>query len=418
MSKKQPGFTSKIISSKRAYTWLWMYIICHYKNISIGELNSSGMNQSLDIASQEIRPQELLLQRKSSFLDISKYSWIKNDAFQLDWLSKILLPLIKRDLYTLDSEKIDRDYVIGLFDLMYSQPISFPEGGDNEYIRIRKEKQEKIVCEIRSKWYFISFYQKQFKWFNGEDESKKIAVGWQIFCNKVKDAKEKYNKFESLNELLNTFEMLQVSTENRKLFLIEVQARYRQNKWRAKKRAEPVAVKKTAKKSAEKIITRTVVERTINSPQDITADQDLQPNIMTPFEPTAAIYKGSLDKAELIVSQHEETQAAIALTGQQISTPESLRDKNISKNSLAKAMTLPSPEELKRVVTHNSKQLTTQSLSLNEAMIEAGLTKAIPKASQAETPQANTISLASQDDALTTESLEGWAKLKQEDRKR
>lgn len=418
MTEKRPSATNKFISTKRDYTWLWMYTTLYYGYNYIGKLNSPGIRKSLDKVWNLFDPEELLLQMKASFLPSNNYSWIENDAFQLNWLSNKLSLPIKKSLYTVGSEEIDRDYVIGLFDLMHSEPTSNPAIGNNEYIRRRQEKQKEIVEKIRLEWNKINNYQKQLKWFNEEDRSNKIDVGWQIFCNKFKKEENPFTKFENLHELLNTFEMLQISTENRKLFLIEVQARYRQNKWRAKKRAEPVAVKKTAKKSAEKIITRAVVKRTINSPQDITADQDLQPNTMIPFEPTAAIHKGSLDKAELIVSQHEETQAAIALTGQQISTPESLRDKNISKNSLAEAMTFPSPEELKRIATHNSKQLTTKSLSLNEAVMEAGLTKAIPQASQAEAPQANTISLASQDDALTTESLEGWPKLKQEDKKR
>lgn len=260
MTKEQPSATNKFISTKRDYTWLWMYITRHYGNTYIGELNSPGMRKSLDNAWDNFEPEELLLQMKASFLPINDYSWIKNDAFQLDWLSKKLLLPLKKDLYTVGSEKIDIDYIVGLFDSVYSETILLFKESHYEYIQRRQKNQKEIVRKIRLEWNETSNYQKQFKWFNGEDKSNKIAVGWQIFCNKVKDAKEIYNKFESLHELLNTFDMLQVSTENRKLFLIEVQARYRQNKWRAKKQVKRIPAKlvdnKTTNNPLAEVITQ------------------------------------------------------------------------------------------------------------------------------------------------------------------
>lgn len=260
MSNQKHEFLKKTCLNRRVWCWLWMYINHHREAGHLGEFNSSGMKELISQEINSIHAEELLLQKKASFLAPSSYTWIGNDKVQLNFILREISKNIYLKGFIREPNFINRDYIIALFDLLYSDTFFFTDGEQSGYIKNRKIKKQLKVDDIRKEWAIFYLGQSIFSWFDKPKKDPiKIRTGWHIFYKQHPSLIGSNTEFKSTRDILNIFNEFNLNFETRSRFLNEVKKRYSQNKWRAEKKVKKITGKtkvsrKEAGKSKGKII--------------------------------------------------------------------------------------------------------------------------------------------------------------------
>lgn len=180
-------------------------------------------------------PEDVLeVQKTAGFLPPYLYSWITDDEHQLNWLFSQLVNSTDLTKSIKAAQNKDRDFIIGLFDLLDSEPVLPPHQSINHYIQKRLEEKQNKVSHLNKAWEKFSHPQKILEWFNCPQEPERINVGWQIFSKRFPHYTNPFNKFENYSQLLELFDKCNIQLLEREIFVIQARKRYSQNKSREK----------------------------------------------------------------------------------------------------------------------------------------------------------------------------------------
>lgn len=226
--------TLKLVSEKtdkRTLIWLWMFISKNFSNIHIGSYGIPGMIENIQNALYEIHPELIEQQRQASILEASFYAWVKDDTEQLAWLTNKLINITNPSTPIINSMHNDRDYVIGLLDLVNSTTkINCDPRMTNDYIiKSRREKIE-TVHAIKNEWETHNKKRKVLEWFNNRKEPIRLEAGWHVFKKQFSNLAQHRAEFTNYQELLYIFDNNNVPTIDRLFFLSSAKKRCSQLK--------------------------------------------------------------------------------------------------------------------------------------------------------------------------------------------
>lgn len=210
LSKTLPGWTL----NDRVVAWLWLYLeIRTIVNLDECQLNSQAMRDQIATTLNE-RPQmrtQLKFQQHRVLLPKESFDWIEEKGRQPKWLAtqaerRTGLRLRSAVFRTL-SEKQQLIALIDIWD---------------------KDFGTKTVAVERLSDAWVQHLQKDniFKWFKGKDESAKCTLAWE-WMNKNKSwLTRNAIPCSSFSELLELFDLINATTEEKELYIEKIKRRW------------------------------------------------------------------------------------------------------------------------------------------------------------------------------------------------
>jgi len=244
MPINQAKKTLRLVSEKtdkRTLMWLWMFISKHFQNLYIGQYGMPGMLENIQNALNEINPAIIEQQYQTNILEESFYAWVKDDIEQLAWLTENLIIATKATAPIIYSTQNDRDYVIGLLDLLNSTTmINMDSRQINDHIIKSIHAKKELAYKIKNEWEKYSQERKALDWFNDKKEPMKLKAGWHIFKKQFPNLAQNHPEFNSYQDLLYVLDCNHVPTIDRLFFLSSAKKRCSQLKNKEKYKGKKV----------------------------------------------------------------------------------------------------------------------------------------------------------------------------------
>ena len=223
-------------TSKRFITWLWMYLRKNYPSLVKTPYDHPENIKEIKAALKQITQDEIDQQYKSNILSEALYAWVEEDREQLEWLANNLAYVSKSINHT---AIYDRQYIIGLFDLINSSPIIYLNYDSlNNYIKDSINKKKKIVSHLKQEWIKFSQPKKALEWFNCKEEPARVKVGWQVFKNTFPHLLSFSDEINNFEELIDKLESTGVTPADRLIFLSASKIKYSQFKSKEKNKGK------------------------------------------------------------------------------------------------------------------------------------------------------------------------------------
>lgn len=225
--------------NKRDLIWLWMYINKFYPEHKVGPHNSPATITNIQNSTRQITDAEIEQQMQASMLMPAYYSWVKNDVAQIQWLTETLIAATGAPESIINSMWCDRDYVIGLFDLLGVLPAARTDARMiNNYIKNSIEEKKKTVLRLQKDWELLSQPKKALEWFDEKSEPIRLKAALQTFKKQFPHFSSMFLEFNTFEELIDIFERNQIHTSDRLIFLSSAKRKYSQLKSREKNKGK------------------------------------------------------------------------------------------------------------------------------------------------------------------------------------
>jgi len=207
-------------TDKRTLLWLWMYINKFYAAQEIGPYGNPKIIEKIQAALKQIPQEEIDQQLKSTMIIAPYYNWVSDDPAQLQWLTERLIKATQAPQSIQYSMRCDRDYVIGLFDLLGTLPRTIIDATNiNNHIKKTLEQKKKSVLYLKKEWEIFSQPNKILEWFNDDQDPVKLKAASQIFNKQFPHFTSFLSEFSNFAEMVDTFERNQIPTAERLIFL-------------------------------------------------------------------------------------------------------------------------------------------------------------------------------------------------------
>lgn len=240
-----PNYARYVVSENpdaRVLTWLWMYLKKAYQNVNVGAYGHPNMAKNVQDALDaigNITKDQIEQQIQANFVIPPLFFWITNDRDQLEWLYAQL----KNATLTLNqiwpAEQIDRNIVIGLFDLLNSTTVIHLDW-DARNAHTRKSLGEKkvAIAHLKKQWELLSQPKLLLEWLDNSEEPERIDAGWQVFRKQFPHLASEFAKFENFSEVVDTFDRLNIPHSDRIHFLTATKKQHSRNRSKEKNKGK------------------------------------------------------------------------------------------------------------------------------------------------------------------------------------
>jgi len=226
-------------TDKRALIWLWMYINKFYPEHNVGRYDAPAIISNIQNSIRQIPDAEIEQQMQASMLMPAFYSWVKNDAAQIQWLTETLIIATGAPKSIINSMWCNRDYVIGLFDLLGVLPGARIDARlINNHIKNSIEEKKRIVLQFQKDWENLSQPKKILEWFDEKNEPIRLKAALQTFKKQFPHFSSMFLEFNSFEELVDIFERNQIHVSERLIFLSSAKRKYSQLKSKEKNKGK------------------------------------------------------------------------------------------------------------------------------------------------------------------------------------
>lgn len=197
------------------------------------------MLSNIHIAVRSIPARELEQQMQASMIAPPLYTWVTDDAGQIQWLTEALIKANNAPESITKSTWCNRDYVIGLFDLLGTKPRTGIDARDiNNYLKESINNKKKVVLHLRGEWENFCQPNKILEWFNKNDEPIRLKAALETFKKLYPHFSSMFFDFKNFEELLDTFERNQIPITERAAFLSAAKIKCSQMKSREKNKGK------------------------------------------------------------------------------------------------------------------------------------------------------------------------------------
>lgn len=215
LTKALPG----INVDDRLINWLWFFIPHNYPTANLGEYKSHQMRDRMaHLIKTTPNLKEVIEHNKNlALIPDQKTIWITHNERQQKWINPRIFS--KRNTLPFDPPPnfAGRDFTIVLIDTWI----------------IDKYQKEMIIFEIAREWEQHTQSDKIFKWFDDQDEIKKLSLAWEMIQKKSLFLANN-SPIKNLQDLMIFFDTNYFNIHEKTLIIDSIKKRWSQNRYREK----------------------------------------------------------------------------------------------------------------------------------------------------------------------------------------